>query len=154
MSNATPHARAFSVLDRGECLALLNRHDVGRLAYTFQDRVDIQPVHYVMSAGYLYGRTSEGSKLEALANNRWVGFEVDEVRGPFDWASAVVHGAFYRLDLAAATPKDREVAARAAALLDTVAPNTLALGDPVPFRRVLFRVSVDEVSGRRALPGV
>ena len=152
MSTATPPARTFSVLDRGECLALLNRHDVGRLAYTFHDRVDIQPVHYVMSAGYLYGRTSEGSKLETLAHNRWVAFEVDEVRGPFDWASAVVHGAFYRLDLQAAAPKDRDVAARAAALLDNVVPNTLALGDPVPFRRVLFRVSVDEVSGRRAIP--
>jgi hypothetical protein len=78
---------------------------------------------------------------------------VDEVRGPIDRVSAVVHGAFSRLD-PAATPKDREVAARAAALLDTVVPNTRALGDPVPFRRVLFRVSVDEVSGRRALSAV
>lgn len=148
----TPHPPAFSVLERGECLALLNRHDVGRLAYAFHDRVDIQPVHYVLSAGYLYGRTSEGSKLETLAHNRWVAFEVDEVRGPFDWASVVVHGAFYRLDLEAATSKDRDVAARAAALLDNVVPHTLTVGDPVPFRRVLFRVSVDEVSGRRAVP--
>jgi nitroimidazol reductase NimA-like FMN-containing flavoprotein (pyridoxamine 5'-phosphate oxidase superfamily) len=152
MSTTTPHPPTFAVLERDECLALLNRHDVGRLAYAFHDRVDIQPVHYVMSAGYLYGRTSEGSKLDTLAHNRWVAFEVDEVRGPFDWASAVVHGAFYRLDLAAAAPKDRDVAARAAALLDNVVPNTLAVGDPVPFRRVLFRVSVDEVSGRQAIP--
>jgi nitroimidazol reductase NimA-like FMN-containing flavoprotein (pyridoxamine 5'-phosphate oxidase superfamily) len=154
MSTTTPHPPAFAVLGRGECLTLLNRHDVGRLAYAFHDRVDIQPVHYVMSAGYLYGRTSEGSKLDTLAHNRWVAFEVDEVRGPFDWASAVVHGAFYRLDLEAAAPKDRDVAVRAGALLDNVVPNTLAVGDPVPFRRVLFRVSVDEVSGRRAVPSV
>jgi nitroimidazol reductase NimA-like FMN-containing flavoprotein (pyridoxamine 5'-phosphate oxidase superfamily) len=152
MSAGTPHAPTFSVLDHGECLALLGRHDVGRLAYAFHDRVDIQPVHYVLSAGYLYGRTSVGSKLETIAHNRWVAFEVDEVRGPFDWASTVVHGAFYRLDLAAATPADRAVAERAAALLDGVVPNTLALGDPVPFRTVLFRVSIDEVSGRRAVP--
>lgn len=154
MSLSTPHAPApaFSVLDRDECLALLNRHAVGRLAYAFHDRVDIQPVHYVHSAGYLYGRTAEGSKLDTLAHNRWVAFEVDEVRGLFDWASAVVHGAFYRLDLDAAAPKERDAAARAAALLDNVVPNTLALGDPVPFRTVLFRVAVDEVSGRRAVP--
>ena len=29
----------------------------------------------------------------------------------------------------------------------------LALGDPAPFRTVLFRIHVDEVSGRRAVPG-
>jgi hypothetical protein len=35
-----------------------------------------------------------------------------------------------------------------------VVPNTLAPGDPVPVRRVLFRVAVAEVSGRRALSAV
>jgi nitroimidazol reductase NimA-like FMN-containing flavoprotein (pyridoxamine 5'-phosphate oxidase superfamily) len=154
MPTTTPHPPAFSVLAHDECLALLGRHDVGRIAYTFHDRVDIQPVHYVLSGGYLYGRTSEGGKLDTLAHNRWVAFEVDEVRGSFDWASVVVHGAFYRLDLDAATSRDRDVATRAAALLDDVVPNTLAVGDPVPFRRVLFRISVDEVSGRRAVPSV
>jgi hypothetical protein len=34
-----------------------------------------------VSAGYVHGRTSEGSKLDTLARNRWVAFEVDEVRG-------------------------------------------------------------------------
>jgi nitroimidazol reductase NimA-like FMN-containing flavoprotein (pyridoxamine 5'-phosphate oxidase superfamily) len=150
----TPARRppTFHTLSRDECLALLNRHDVGRIAYAFHDRVDIQPVHYVYSAGFLYGRTAEGAKLDTIAHNRWVAFEVDEVRGTFDWASVVVHGAFYRLDLGAVAPKEREVAERAAALLDNVVPNTLALGDPVPFRTVLFRVHADEVSGRRATP--
>lgn len=153
MSAPTQRPPTFHVLARDECLALLSRHDVGRIAYAFHDRVDIQPVHYVHSAGFLYGRTAEGAKLETIAHNRWVAFEVDEVRGTFDWVSVVVRGAFYRLDLAAVAPKERAVAERAAALLDNVVPNTLALGDPVPFRTVLFRVHVDEVSGRRAVPG-
>ena len=76
------------------------------------------------------------------------------VIGTFDWASVVVRGAFYRLDLDAAAPKERQEAARAAALLENVVPNTLSLGDPVPFRTVLFRIHVDEVTGRRAVPHV
>jgi nitroimidazol reductase NimA-like FMN-containing flavoprotein (pyridoxamine 5'-phosphate oxidase superfamily) len=152
-SSAAPRPPVFSALSRDECLALLNRHAVGRIAYAFHDRVDIQPVHYVQSEGWLYGRTSEGSKLDTIAHNRWVAFEVDEVRGTFDWASAVVHGAFYRLDPEAPAQAEREHAARAAALLENVVPNTLSLGDPVPFRTVLFRVHVDEVTGRRAVPG-
>lgn len=150
MPDSEPHPPWFRPLDRDACFAVLNRNAVGRLAYAFHDRVDIQPVHYVQSGGYLYGRTSPGSKLEAIAHNRWVAFEVDEVQGTFDWTTVVVHGAFYRLDPDAPAQAERDAAARAAALLDNVVPNTLALGDPVPFRTVLFRVHVDEVTGRRA----
>lgn len=140
------------VLSHDECVALLCRHDVGRLAFTFHDRVDIQPIHYIYEGGYLYGRTSEGAKIETLAHNRWVAFEVDEVRGTFDWVSVVVRGAFYRLDLDSAVFDERRTAAHAAALLHNVVSNTLEVGDPVPFRTVLFRIHADEVSGRRATP--
>jgi hypothetical protein len=140
-------------LTHDECLAVLARHEVGRLAFTFHDRVDIQPIHYVYDDGWLYGRTSEGAKLETIAHNRWVAFEVDEVRAPLDWASVVVRGAFYRLDPEAAAERERHAAARAAALLERVVPNTLGADDPVPFRRVLFRIHVDDVTGRRAVPG-
>jgi nitroimidazol reductase NimA-like FMN-containing flavoprotein (pyridoxamine 5'-phosphate oxidase superfamily) len=153
MTQSAQRPPFIHALDHEECLVILSRHEVGRVAYAFHDRVDIQPIHYVHSHGWLYGRTSEGSKLEAIAHNRWVAFEVDEVRGTFDWASVVVRGAFYRLDLGAATPKERDDAAHAAALLDNVVPNTMTLGDPVPFRTVLFRIHVDEVTGRRAVPG-
>lgn len=151
MSAAPPTHLEIRALDRDECLTLLTRQTVGRVAFAFHDRVDIQPIHYRYAQGFLYGRTSEGAKLETLAHNRWVAFEVDEVRGTFDWTSVVVRGAFYRLDLASAVPKERDEAARAAALLDSVVPNTLALGDPAPFRTVLFRIHVDEVTGRRAM---
>jgi hypothetical protein len=153
MSSPAERPPSIHALERDECLALLDRHQVGRIAYAFHDRVDIQPIHYLSSQGWLYGRTSEGSKLETIAHNRWVAFEVDEVRGTFDWASVVVRGAFYRLDPDAAAPGEREEAARAAALLGSVVPNTLAPGDPAPFRTVLFRIHVDEVTGRRAVPG-
>lgn len=151
-SPSFPRPPVFHTLDRDACLALLGRRDVGRLAYALHDRVDIEPLHYILSAGFLYGRTSEGGKLDTLAHNRWVAFEVDEVRGPFDWVSAVVHGTFARLDPEEGTPQERAAAERAAALLENVVPNTLALGDPVPFRTVLFRIAVDEVTGRRAVP--
>lgn len=147
----TPPQPIIRALDRDASLRMLTQHVVGRLAFAFHDRVDIQPIHYVYAQGFLYGRTSEGAKLDTLAHNRWVAFEVDEVRGPFDWTSVVVHGAFERLDFAAATLKEREAATRAAALLENVVPNTLRVGDQVPFRTVLFRVSVDQVTGRQAM---
>src|SRR2546423_116632 len=86
------------VLTLHESLDLLACNHVGRIAYAFHDRVDILPVHYVYDAGWIYGRTSEGTKLIALAHNPWVAFEVDVIRGLFDWESVVVHGSFHQLD--------------------------------------------------------
>jgi len=86
-----------AVLDPDEMHALLSRSYVGRIAFSHHDRVDIRPIHYVYSDNWLYGRTSPSEKLVILGHNQWVAFEVDEVKGPFDWQSVVAHGSFYRL---------------------------------------------------------
>ena len=138
-------------LRRQECVTVLARNTVGRLAFTVHGRVDIQPLLYAYEAGWIYGRTSAGAKLDALARDQWVAFEVDEVRGTFDWASVVVHGSFHRLD----DDGDlRDVAARAHAvtLLRAAVPETLTAADPVPFRTVFFRIAVGSLSGRLAAP--
>jgi len=142
-----PPVPTFRELSGEECRALLDRNHVGRLAFSFRDRVDIQPIHYVHDDGWLYGRTSEGEKLLTLEHNRWMAFEVDEVAGPFDWRSVVGQGTFYRLDVDSADPA---VAAHAVALLRSIAPSTLSTHDPTPHRTVLFRIALHEVSGREA----
>ena len=58
----TPRGPTFRELSRHECDLLLARNHVGRLAFAVHDRVDIQPIHYVYEPGWLFGRTSEGSK--------------------------------------------------------------------------------------------
>jgi nitroimidazol reductase NimA-like FMN-containing flavoprotein (pyridoxamine 5'-phosphate oxidase superfamily) len=157
MSPHQPHAATrntptFRTLEREECDAILARNNVGRIAFTHHDRVDIEPVHYVLDAGDLYVRTSEGSKLTVLAHHPWVAFEVDEVRGPFDWVSIVVHGTVYRHDahgehLAHATRLAYE---RAVAALRRHDPTMLSPDDPVPFRDVVLEIHIDRVTGRGA----
>ena len=134
-----------------ECVAILARNHVGRIAYAFRDRVDIEPIHYVFADGWLLGRTSAGSKLDTLRRNPWIAFEVDEISGLFDWTSVVARGSFHRLDPDGAP---REVAAReqALALLRELVPDTLRAGDPVPWRDVVFRIAVSELQGRAARP--
>jgi uncharacterized protein len=140
----------FHHMSREEALGILARHHVGRLAFTFHDRVDIQPIHYVYEDGFVYGRTSEGAKLDTIGHNRWVALETDEVHAVFDWKSVVVHGTFYRLELEGGTVEESRLAQHAIALLGAVIPATLRPGDPVDFRTVLFRIAVDEISGREA----
>ena len=132
--------------------AILARNNVGRIAYAFQDRVDIEPINYVYTNGWVYCRTSRGAKLDMMEHHRWVAFEVDEVRGIFDWQSVVVRGGIYVLS--ADSPEDqRNAFAPGIVLLKQLVPGTLEGDDPVPSRQIVFRIHLDEVTGREATSG-
>jgi uncharacterized protein len=136
-------------LDMDEIHSLLSRNHVGRLAFSFHDRVDIRPIHYAYSDNWIYGRTSPSDKLVTLKHNQWVAFEVDEVQGAFDWQSVVVQGSFYRLTGDVPAPQ-REQQEEALKLLRAFVPETLRDTDPVPFRTELFAIAIDQLTGRAA----
>ena len=146
MPSAAP---SFRELGREECEALLARNAVARLAYSFHDRVDVVPVHYVYDAGWLYGRTTPGPKIIPIRHNHWVAVEVDEAEGVLDWRSVVVRGSVYFLE-EDGPAREREARWRALALLRRVVPETGSPADPVPERTIVFRVHVDELIGRAA----
>jgi hypothetical protein len=127
-----------------EAQALLARNQVGRIAFSLHDRVDVEPIHYVYEAPWIFGRTSTGAKLLTLAHNQWCAFETDDVRSMFDWASVVVKGPFSPRNSPFATwDYDRAVAA-----LRRLLPSALTADDPTPFRDIVFGVHASEISGR------
>ncbi|HEU0298496.1 MAG TPA: pyridoxamine 5'-phosphate oxidase family protein [Longimicrobium sp.] len=150
MGTARPHIRKLS---REECEQVLARNHVGRMAYAWGNRVDIEPLHYVYHDGWLFGRTSHGAKLAVTGEQWWpVAFEVDEVEGIFQWRSVVVHGGFYTIPDHG--PDWEQAAWRTGVeLLRRLIPETLTADDPVPHRTVLFRIPAQELSGREATPG-
>jgi nitroimidazol reductase NimA-like FMN-containing flavoprotein (pyridoxamine 5'-phosphate oxidase superfamily) len=145
--NATDRTPQFSELSEKSARALLARNHVGRIAFSYRDRVDIQPIHYVYDHDWLVGRTGVGSKLVKLAHHPWCAFEVDEVHDVFHWDSVVVHGSFTMLD-----PKvgSSDLYTRALDLLQRFIPGTLTDRDPVPERAILFAIHIDELRGRSA----
>jgi nitroimidazol reductase NimA-like FMN-containing flavoprotein (pyridoxamine 5'-phosphate oxidase superfamily) len=140
---------SFSDLPRRDCVKLLQRNHVGRIAFTFHDRVDIEPISYVFAEDWLYGRTSPGTKLATVRHHPWVAFEVDEIEGRFDWRSVVVHGAMYVLEPDGGD-RDREAYAAAVGLLREVDGAALTSGDPTPFRTAIFGIHADDMVGRAA----
>jgi uncharacterized protein len=136
-------------LTRAECDALLERNLVGRIAFTFRNRVDIEPVHYVYANSWVHGRTSPGTKLATLLHHPWVGFEVDEIDGLYDWRSVVVHGVVHLPDRDGSA-SDRDAYESTLGLIRKLVPLALEPGDPTPERQVLFRIHVDEITGRAA----
>lgn len=147
--NLKPRGVRFRDLTGDEIDAILARNHVGRLAFAFHDRVDIQPIHYVYDTGWLYGRTSEGEKTAMVQHNQWVAFEVDEVEDTFRWRSVVVHASFNIID-PEATEASAELWAKAAKLISIVVPQAFTDEDPVPFRDILFRMAIHDVRGREA----
>jgi len=139
----------FSELSHDGIEAVLLRNKVGRIAFCFNDRVDIQPIHYIYERGWLYGRTSEGEKISTLKHNQWVAFEVDEVTDLFDWRSIVIHGSFWIMH-PRGSPRAEELWTKAAELVGKIVPGALTESDPVAFRQTLFRIAVNDVRGREA----
>ena len=139
----------FFELDQHQCATILARQHLGRLAFSLKDRVDIEPINYVHDDGWLYGRTGPGTKLEVVTHNRWVAFEVDEVDAPFDWRSVVAKGGFYLLRKEG-SKEEIETYDKGVRLLRRLVPETLTPNDPFPDRAIVFRIHVDEITGRAA----
>jgi nitroimidazol reductase NimA-like FMN-containing flavoprotein (pyridoxamine 5'-phosphate oxidase superfamily) len=143
----TAKAPRFRSLADRDCRALLRRYHAGRLAFTFRDRVDIEPISYVLEGEWLYARTAPGTKLAKLRHHPWVAFEVDEIIGRFDWRSVVVHGTAYFLSAGAL---DHRAYDKAIKLLRSIDPRALTHEDLIPERTTLFRIHIDSMTGRAA----
>jgi nitroimidazol reductase NimA-like FMN-containing flavoprotein (pyridoxamine 5'-phosphate oxidase superfamily) len=141
----TPTRAEFRDLTFDESHAILERHNVGRIAYPINDGVDIQPIHYVFDDVWVYARTSRGHKFAALANNSLCAFEVDEVRGLFDWESVVIKGKFELLDPLLAS---QDAYSRGLELMRALVPDTFTDLDPAPHRSILFRIRTSDMTGR------
>ena len=139
----------FFELSREEATDLLARYHVGRLAFTFHDRVDIEPISYAFADGWIYGRTGQGTKLTVVRHHPWVAFEVDEIEGQLDWRSVVVHGMLYFLDPNGGD-RDREMYAAAVEILREVDASVLTATDATPERATLFRIHADDITARGA----
>jgi uncharacterized protein len=142
----------FRDLTETEANAMLRRNTYGRIAFSFHDRVDIEPIHYVFENGWIFCRTGSGTKVLTLQHNPWVAFEIDEVDELFQWRSVVAKGTAYFYQGVTGKLEDA-VAKLPVGALRRLVPSALGPGDPTPERQVVFGIHVDSVRGRAAEPG-
>ena len=74
-----------------ECLLLLGRYTVGRLAVLDGGRPAVFPVSYRRDGGTIVFRSDDGAKLDAIGDDDAVAFEIDELdpRSRSGWSVAV-----------------------------------------------------------------
>jgi nitroimidazol reductase NimA-like FMN-containing flavoprotein (pyridoxamine 5'-phosphate oxidase superfamily) len=148
MRSRNPAVPELGALSESEAKRVLSRNHVGRIAFSFHDRVDVCPIGYVFRDGWLFGRTSPAEKVVTERNNQPVAFEVDEVSNQLNWTSVVVQGALYELDEDGSEfhRRARDFAIR---LLRSVDPAALTSDDPAPSRTEVFGIAIRSISGRR-----
>jgi nitroimidazol reductase NimA-like FMN-containing flavoprotein (pyridoxamine 5'-phosphate oxidase superfamily) len=135
----------FFALSREQCAEVLGRNHVGRLAYRDGRRINILPLGFVAQDDVLFLRSAYGTKMEALSRDPFVAFEVDEIEGPFDWRSVVVHGTIYVVERDGSASERRAVEAIRAAM-----PTAFTEQDPAPERQTLYGLYIHEINGRMA----
>lgn len=146
-ASSTPTSTVIRDLTRVECEELLQRNHVGRIAFAFRGKVDIEPIHFVFADQAIYVRTTHGTKLSVLAHHPWVAFEVDEIDGPFDWKSVVVKGTVYPVEKAD-IPQLAKSYEHARDVLQAVMPAAFTADDPAPQRSIILRIHIHEWEGR------
>lgn len=127
--------RGLRVLSRAECLELLGRQGIGRLAFAAEGQARIFPVNYFFDGKGVVVRTGPGFKL-AEAPMRNVAFEIDAaaVDGAWGW-SVVVEGTCFDITnaLDEVSTRGRELPVRA-----------WAPGE----RQLWLRIDMTRISGR------
>lgn len=145
-------APGFFLLSGQESTDVLARNHVGRLAFRDGNQVSIQPIGYAARDEWIFLRSAYGAKLEAITSDPFVAFEVDEIEGPFDWRSVVVHGTIYLLPIDGSESEQR-TAQRAIEAIRSVMPGAFTGEDPVPERQILYGLHIHELTGRMAQTG-
>lgn len=136
-------ALMIGLLSNEEVESMLQRHRVGRLACSANDRPYIVPIDYVYDGSAIYAYTSIGRKLSVMQEQPLVCFEIDEIEGPSSWRSVVIEGEFEEL----ADEKSRSYARKLLTKNGDV-PVLRAIVDGFGDHVILYRINISERSGR------
>jgi len=136
-----------------DCRRVLARKSLARLACALNDQPYIVPVlcYFDADAGCLYSIAAEGQKVDWMRHNPKVCVEVSEIGDRYTWTTVLVFGQFQEL-----TDSQEDEAARHRARLlfeqreDWWFPAMQKPGSGGGAMAVIYRIVIDEVTGRRA----
>jgi uncharacterized protein len=133
---------------------LLSSQVVGRLACTDSLQPYLVPVTYAFDGNCIYGQTNEGMKLDLLRKNPNVCFEVDIMTNMDNWQSVIVRGKFEELTETEAEKgrvilKNCVFPMMTSDMIDGEQHEVEAtLDDSKPMKHVIYRILIDEKTGR------
>jgi nitroimidazol reductase NimA-like FMN-containing flavoprotein (pyridoxamine 5'-phosphate oxidase superfamily) len=136
-----------------ECRALLAETNLARLACAQNNQPYIVPVHVEFHDTFLYGFAGLGQKIEWMRENPLVCVEFDRLTTDRQWATVVVFGRYEELPDLPGNEFPRSVAVT---LFQRHPiwwePGSVSLVAHPPRPRILFRIVITRMTGRRGRP--
>jgi len=166
-------------MTKSECLAALTTARLGRLGCARDYQPYVVPIYFVYEEPYLYGFTTPGLKVEWMRSNPLVCVEVDAVDRTEHWMSIIIFGEYQELSGSLndelVTPRKHwsspqgsgngwtefiaekqahayELLQRHAGWWDPGCASRLQCTPSGEVAPLFYRVRINRVSGRRAIP--
>lgn len=143
-------------LTKTECVEMLARLKLGRLACVKDDQPYIMPIYYAYHERHLYSFAMLGRKINWMRANPHVCVEVDEILHRNEWISVIVQGQYEELLDTAKWKFVRELAhnllQHQAMWWEPAYVKTdyhYTMEEIIP---VYYRIHINEISGRCARP--
>ena len=134
-----------------QCREVLVGKNVARLACALNNQPYVVPTRLDLEGQFLYGYATLGQKIEWMRQNPLVCVEFDELNAHGDWISVIVIGHYEELPHAPEYEDSRRIAER---LFQRRAMWWEPAAVPLPHHEqrmpVVFRIRIDQVTGRRA----
>ena len=146
-------AMRIGSLSEGECAALLQRSELGRIACARHDQPYIVPIHFSFDAARkcLYSFSAIGQKIDWMRENPRVCVEVDDIADKDHWTSVLIFGGYEELT---DSSDDIDARRRARILFEGrsewwfPAAGKTEAGPPSAV--VIYRIRIDRMTGRQA----
>jgi uncharacterized protein len=127
----------------------------GRLGCALNSQPYITPINFAYHDRFIYSFSTVGRKIEWLRANPLACVEVDEIESAWKWTSVIISGKYEELLETAGGQASRGFAHKLLSKnelwWEPGYTRTILQGAPRPLEPVYFRVSVDEISGHRAV---
>ncbi|MCO6388868.1 pyridoxamine 5'-phosphate oxidase family protein [Aliihoeflea sp. 40Bstr573] len=144
-------------LDRDQCLDIIEKNRLGRLACISIGVPYIVPIHYVHAEDHLYAFSMPGRKIEALRSDPGAAILVEDIDTPQHWRTVMVRGRYEELPdrIGFKRLRDRawQLLSRHAVWWEPGAYKPVAPALAFKSEQVFFRISIDEISGRESIDG-
>ena len=136
-----------------ECRAILAETNLARLGCALDNQPYVVPIHVDFHDAYLYGFAMLGKKIEWMRQNPLVCLEMDHLKNDWEWVTVLVFGSYEELPDIPDYQYPRSVAQR---LFERHPlwwePCAVPLAGRRESSRILFRILITHMSGRRARP--
>jgi nitroimidazol reductase NimA-like FMN-containing flavoprotein (pyridoxamine 5'-phosphate oxidase superfamily) len=134
-----------------ECRAVLRRASVARLACCHGPFPYVVPISIDFDGAHVYSYATVGQKVHWMRDNPNVCVQVDEIVDRFHWTSVLAFGRYEELPATAEHAAARE---RARAMFEGRPewwqPGAAKAGDVEHHESLVYRIVVDQLTGRRA----